>query len=85
MTQDSKMKFKIGQKVQLKKLSDIKNRGAAYPTIVFEMEKFCGTLGKIYGVSYDMDNVPVYQIRGWSWRDDWIELQEFLTDEDFDF
>ena len=76
------MKFRIGQEVQIKKISDIRNRGA----LVYEIQRFCGTLGNIYDVSFALDSSTViYQIEGWSWREEWIELQEFLTDEDFDF
>ena len=78
------MKFHIGQRVQLKKLSDIKNRDA-YPTLVFNMEIFCGTLGKIQDISCAKNKRTVYQIRGWHWREDWIKSQEFFTDDDFDF
>lgn len=78
-------KFFKGQTVKIKKLVDIKNT-EAFPTLVDEMEKFCGKKGEItYSIKNTYGNgVFAYHIFGWAWREDWIEVEDFLTEKDFE-
>jgi len=80
------MNFFQGQTVKIKKLDDIKNPGA-FPTLVDEMERFCGKKGEVKAAAKNNrygGGVFTYQIFGWSWREDWIEKEDFLTDKDFE-
>ena len=79
------MYFK-GQKVRIKKFDDINNTGD-FPTLVDEMRDYCGKKGEItYVLKNDTygNGVFTYQIFGWSWRADWIEPEDFLTEKDFE-
>lgn len=82
-------KFKKGQIVRIKKIEDIHDK-EIHPSFVVDMVICCDTEGKITSVNKHTLNYDerkqfwVYQIRGWTWREDWLCVPEFLTDNDFE-
>jgi len=80
-----KAKFEKGQIVKIKKIEDIHNT-KMFPTFIVDMHEYCNTEGKITWL-WRENKYPVfyiYQIHGWTWREDWICAAEFLTNKDFE-
>ena len=80
-------KFKVGEIVKVKPLSEINNRSSG-PGFVDEMVRFIDKEVRVDGMHYssykEESEYEIYTIEGWNWKAEWLKKVEFFNNKDFE-